>query len=103
MSTPNEFTARMSRDARLNAFNAKHKHKIFKEFLWDILDRAQLAVSRDLKTPIKEQDISVAADDRAVNLPDDFLIGKSFRYKDSNSDAEAEGFPITIVDEMDLL
>jgi hypothetical protein len=93
----------MSREAKLNAFNAKHAHKLFKEFLWEILDEAQLEVCIDLKTPIEEQSISISADDRAVNLPDDFLIGKSFRYKDSSSDAEAEGFPITIVDEMDLL
>jgi len=103
MAQPDEMIARMSRDPRLDAFNAKNKQHLFKEFLWKIQHEAEMEVLKDTKARVKEQDISLAKDARAVNLPNDLLILTNVRYKDSGSDALAEGLPVKIIPEEDLL
>lgn len=103
MAQPDEFIARMSRDRRLDAFNAKNKQHLFKEFLWKIIHEAEMEVLKDTKARVKEQDITLAKDARAVNLPNDFLIPDIIRYKDSSSDALAEGIVVRIVPQEDLL
>lgn len=103
MSQPNEMIARMSRDPRLDAFNAKNKEYLFKEYLWKILHEAEMGVLKDTLARVKEQDITLAKDARAVSLPNDLVILANVRYKDSSSDALAEGLPVKIVPEEDLL
>jgi len=103
MSQPNELVSRMSRDPRLDAFNAKNKQHLFKEFLWKIIHEAEMEVLKDTMARVEEQDITLAKDARAVNLPNDFLIPNTIRYKDTSSDALAEGLNVKIVPEEDLL
>jgi len=103
MSQPNEFIARMSRDPRLDAFNAKNKQHLFKEYLWKIIHEAEMEVLKDTLARVKEQDINLAKDARAVNLPNDLLILDNVRYKDTSSDPLAEGLPVKIVPQEDLL
>ena len=103
MSQPNEFIGRMSRDQRLDAFNSKNKQALFKEFLWKVIHEAEMDVLKDTLAKVKEQDISLAKDARAVSLPNDLLILANARYKDSSSDVLAEGHQIKIVPEEDLL
>lgn len=103
MAAPNELISRMSRDPRLDAFNAKNKSLLFKEFLWKIIHEAEMDVLKDTLARVKEQDITLDKNARAVNLPNDFLIPVSVRYKDSSSDVLAEGLQVTIVPEENLL
>jgi len=103
MSQPNELISRMSRDPRLDAFNAKNKQHLFKEFLWKLMHEAEMDVLKDTLARVKEQDITLAKDARAVNLPNDLIILTNVRYKDSSSDALAEGLPVKIVPEENLL
>ena len=101
---PNEFIGRMSRDPRLDAFNAKNKQHLFREFLWALMDEAHEDVMKDLKTPTTENDITLSKDTRAINLPDDYIqMLQRPRYKDSLSDPLAEGFETHIVNVHDLL
>lgn len=100
---PSEIIARMSRDPRLDAFRAENKEHLFKEYLWKILHEAELIVSKDLKIPVAEQDITLSSATRAVNLPDDFLSMVEARYKISTADALLEGNIIDIVASSDLL
>ena len=60
-------------------------------------------VLKDTRARVKEQDITLDKDARAVNLPNDLLILENVRYKDSSSDALAEGFEVEIVPQEDLL
>lgn len=88
---------------RLDAFNAKHKSLLFKEYNWKILHEAEMEVLKDTLARVKEQDITLAKDARAVSLPNDFLIPVTIRYKDNSSDALAEGLMVKVVPEEDLL
>lgn len=103
MASPAELIARMSRDRRLDAFNAKNKQHLFKEYLWKVLHEAEMEALKDTEARVKEQDITLAADARAISAPNDMMILCDIRYKDSASDALAEGFKVKIVDQKELL
>ncbi|MFQ5770049.1 MAG: hypothetical protein ACE5HX_05910 [bacterium] len=104
MPTPQELIARISRDARLEFFNSRFRHKLERDFLWELLHQAEMQVSIDLKTPEREQNITLSKDARAVLLPNDFLFfSQKPRYKEASDDPLSEGIPITIRDAIELL
>lgn len=92
----------MSRDKRLDAFNADNKQHLFKEFLWTRLHEAELDLLKDLKSRLKENDVILAKNTRATNAPNDFLLMKEIRYKRSDDDVLFEGYPIEVVNSEDL-
>jgi len=98
----NELIARMSTDPRLDAFLAENREKLFKEFLWRLIHEAEMDTLKDLKCRIKEQDITLVQNTRAINLPNDYLLLDSARYKTSSDDVLLEGLNVEIVDQSEL-
>ena len=103
MAQPDELIARLSRDKRLDAFNKENLEHLFPEFLWSLIEAAEKEVLVDTRARLKEQQLTLAKDTRAVNAPDDMIVIHDLRYRTSSDDALVEGIPIEIVPETDLL
>lgn len=98
----NEMVARMSRDKRLDGYDSQKLTSLFSETLRPLAREAQRTVLKDLKCRFKEQQISLASGERAVNLPDDFMVMEEARYRLSTDSDNVEGQLIEIKDVSEL-
>ncbi len=103
MANVKEFKERMSKDPRLDAFEANDSWKFRDEYLRAIAREAERQVAVDTKVRIQEREYQTVVGERAINLDDDFLVPVSIRWKEDTDDPKLEGWPVTIVSDRELL
>lgn len=100
--TPKEIKLRVSMDPEMDSMNDEMP-PMRDEYLFAIMQEAEKIVLCDTLARVCEGTEILTVNQRAFNLPSDFLVPIRVKYRDPTSDTLMDGYPVEITTGDNLL